>query len=270
MVVSILVKYGNPFVNIATDLTMNNIFLRLGQLDAMTSNEIFQKFGHPKKESVMKMDGMPLVPSIPKYSIAPVETSITAATVTDTDLVISDFGAASMVSSMPSQIVTAAATRPPEAHLNLTRHSRFAGDIWSTACVAYNVLANGPLFRLVPFCQPEHESAQILQQISKLLGPPPDDMLTAWNSASEFSDGKKQLKEEAWGEQTPLREKMAGMRRLLGRPQYDFSIEEIGDLHDLLERMLKWRPCERISADEACQSKWMQQWGLPAIERTGG
>lgn len=39
---------------------------------------------------------------------------------------------------------------------------------------------------------------------------------------------------------------------------------------DLMQRMVVFRPGERLTADEVLQSEWMVRWGLPDYERSLG
>ena len=250
---------------------MNNIFLRLGKMDHLAPDDIFQEFGHPVRKKVVRLDGKALGPGISMYSIASMRIGLSASTVNHSDLVISDFGAACILPSRPSGGITAAPTRAPEYHLGLTQEYGLPGDAWSAACVIYNVLANWTLFYLHPTIPVEDESDEILRQILQLLGPPPGEMLAAWgDQGGEHCATERHRAEIDSGRVDSLFAKTHSKRRRQGDSEQDFSRDELDDLYDLLKRMLRWRPAERISAEEACQSDWMRRWGLPAIKRTGG
>jgi serine/threonine-protein kinase SRPK3 len=253
------------------DLTMNNIVLQSPDILKLSPGQLYWKYGDPKRIPVANQNGKGCRKEVPAYSVVKLANTIPASEVVGSDIVISDFGEAHILPSKPTGSNTYAALRPPEYLLGLSDVYGMAGDIWSAACVLYNVLAIYPLFDLPTSCLKDEEADNVLKQILHLLGPPPADMLAAWDHGEKYCARDQQKKEKkGTARADPMIEKINCMKNCRGHPQHDFSNEEMISFCHLLESMLTWCPSNRISADEACKSEWMQKWGLPAIKQTGG
>ena len=149
---------------------------------------------------------------------------------------------------------------PPECHLGMVSEYGQPADIWSAACTIYHILGTVPLFS--PWVW---NSDDMLGQMASLLGPLPRDMMDKWETAPKYYDDCAHDDDDDEDSIEAALDRMS-----YGTSGNDYFEEELDDLADLLALMLQYRPSERITANEVCQSDWMQKWGLPAIPRTGG
>lgn len=115
----------------------------------MSVDKIYQQFQVPEQIKVLRVDGAPLGPEAPSYSVIPAPVIICSDGVKDPRVYISDFGEAWLNQDMPSKVElnTPAAYLPPEATLAKGSISSPA-DIWTLACSTYQILGIRPLFEI--------------------------------------------------------------------------------------------------------------------------
>lgn len=149
----------------------------------------------------------------------------------NTDAALCDFGLARTLNEDPSlrgnmsPYVVTRWYRPPEILLETSSFSA-ASDIWSLGCVFAEFALHRPLFK-------GHSTRSQLQQIIRILGPPPDSYIRAVNSAvlneivTSASSAESRLDWALLAESTSL------------------------DFADLLKKMLVFDPADRITLGEA-------------------
>ncbi|PWY88821.1 kinase-like protein [Aspergillus sclerotioniger CBS 115572] len=91
-----------------------------------------------------------------------------------------------------------------------------------------------------------------------------------WEERSDFFDESGRPKEgtEVW---PPLDQEFEqGVRKYRQKQPgiEDFDDEETAAILDLMRRMLKFRPEERLTIEEVMQSEWMVKWVMPDYERS--
>lgn len=245
---------------------MGNILLRNPEISG-SAEEIYQKYGCPEETPIERVDGKSPRPEAPLYTVSSMDTAKSAERVWCTDIMISDFGEASILPYPNSGNGTPMHARPPEFHLKLAEEYGQPADIWTAACTIYHILGTVPLFSVC-----EWNPAGMMNDIARLLGPLPKDLMERWKLVLESAPdewGRYLL--PPWEGEYPERSMEDALAEMsYGSEGNDYTEEELRDLADLLLSMLKYRPSERVTADEACQSAWMQKWGLPAITRTDG
>lgn len=245
---------------------MGNILLRVQELIGSTE-EIYQKYGFPEKTPIERLDGKSPQPEAPLYTVQSMKTNKPADRVLCADIIISDFSDASILPHINSECGTPIHSRPPEFHLKITDQYGQAADIWTAACTLYHILGTVHLF--TPFAWSRED---VMIEIVSLLGPLPKDLMEKWEVVLQSDTDECGQDPRPWNADDAVRRSMQdaldGMA--YGTRGHKYTQDELDDLADLLSSMLKYRPSERITADEACQSAWMQKWGLPAIARTDG
>ena len=149
----------------------------------------------------------------------------------NTDAVLCDFGLARTLNEDPrlrgnmSPYVVTRWYRPPEILLEVSNYSA-ASDIWSLGCVFAEFALHRPLFK-------GHTTRSQLQQIIRILGPPPDSYMHAVNSSV-------------------LNEIASSTGSVESRLDWDLLAECTSpEFADLLRKMLVFDPSERITLDEA-------------------
>lgn len=211
------------------------------------------------------------MPSAPQYLVYPIDWAYVASSKTGADLIthdacITDFGESYEASSPPSDLGIPEAYCSPEFDLE----KRVGGpcDIWALACTLFEIRCRRDLFGTFEPDVDEH-----LSQIALVLGKLPEPW---W---SETWEGRRKIFKDDVGDdgkvlsatsdddvverQRSLREAVAprytgALYELNKHHLGEISDEEVDLLSDLLGRLLRYVPEERISAREALQHGWFK------------
>jgi serine/threonine-protein kinase SRPK3 len=204
--------------------------------------------------------------------VEPIQNSrISHASLLQEDIIISDFGQSCVVASpSPSyQPGTRLNYLPPE--MRFEGRAGFEADIWMLGCAIFEIRAGFPLFELIL-----GSDVDILRQTIETLGRLPDPW---WNAFKQRKirfeeDGQPKSEEEQQrarlllgASKTSIREKVFQIGEQDEPPFEDegpmienigvrLAEEEVDQLTDLLEKMLKYRPEERIRIEDVIQHPW--------------
>jgi serine/threonine-protein kinase SRPK3 len=159
----------------------------------------------------------------------------------------------------------------PETYFD--RQMSPAADVWAFGCVLFEIRAGSPLFD--PFFD---SSNMVLRQIVETLGRLPDLWWAAWDSPArgrwfEESGTPRSLDaQERAGPgiravATPLRQKLQEVGAsddpplddegsLIEKTGTPLQLQEVELLADLLEKMLRYRPEDRITMQEVVRHPW--------------
>ncbi|ERM95719.1 mitogen-activated protein kinase homolog NTF6 [Amborella trichopoda] len=148
------------------------------------------------------------------------------------DLKICDFGLARTTSETDfmTEYVVTRWYRAPELLLNCSEYTA-AIDIWSVGCIFMEIMKREPLF-------PGKDYVQQLRLITELLGSPEDSDLGFLRS----DNARRYVRQLPHFPKQPFSEKFP-----------DLSPEAI----DLVEKMLVFDPCKRISVEEALRHPFL-------------
>lgn len=155
------------------------------------------------------------------------------------------------------------ASYPPE--LIFGEQPSQTADIWAMGCTIFEILGESSLFQAF-----EQDWDNMIAELVIALGVLPKPWWDRWEKRSEYflPDGSQKPDSLHICMQNfrPLSEKL----RLMGRGYFpsfgEFESEELKALDELLRGMLVYSPQERITAREAANSRWMENWGLKAIK----
>ncbi|KAI1861699.1 hypothetical protein JX265_001318 [Neoarthrinium moseri] len=244
------------------DLHPGNVLLQPQDLSSLSVEDLYAEYGSPIREAVVRLDQAPLSKHVPPYVVLPVWLGKPCEdiTVQHADALITDFGEAwQPLACSRLTLNTPCVFRPPEAMFAEAerRPIGFAADIWTLGCTIYSIFAQRDLFE--GFSPDEDD---ILAENISALGKPPGDWWEAWGARKQFFNESGE-----WAVKSP-RICDGESRSLATRVGYiqedrrgNVATEEMADLYDLLESMIRWRPEERISADQLVAGKWMRKWG---------
>ena len=160
------------------------------------------------------------------------------------DLKICDFGLARGVeeddNANLTEYVVTRWYRAPEIML-ACKHYTWAVDVWSTGCIMAEMLARKPLFA-------GDDYIQQLQLINEVVGSPTDEQLRFIPSekARRFMKGLPQRPLSSLASRLPPNVNPAAL--------------------DLLSRMLRFNPSERITVDEALAHPYVASFSQPSPE----
>ncbi|KAK4110796.1 kinase-like protein [Canariomyces notabilis] len=249
------------------DLHLGNILLQFPwRLDLLSTSQLYEEFGHPDPQPVVRADGESLSAGVPSHVFPPVWLGKISEHITlaQAKILLTDFG----VAFRPAQesrfkSYSPLPIRPPEARFDVTTPLSFSSDIWSLACAIWEILGLRPLFDGWLCTEDDITSDQI-----EALGPLPPEWWKKWDARSKYytEDGQPKESCEAWSWNQRLERDIQDPRRRSG---LDILEEEEQDaLFEMLWRMLAFRPEDRPSANEVLQMAWMRNWAIPDSERT--
>lgn len=246
------------------DLTASNILFQVtDQVRRWPDSEISRMLGEPQTEPVETLDGSPPGLQAPREVVGPVDTTVHSfQSFLEENIIVVDFGQSFDVNAPPKDYKAATAMHyfSPESRFDDVVTT--ASDIWELACAIFEIRAGRPLFSTFMLSQ-----STILCETVLTLGKLPEHW---WNTF----EGRDEWFEEN-GEPKPPNEKISIRQRLerIGAedapPMGDdgpmiepvgtrLKGEEIVLLSDLLEKMLKYRPEERIAIPEVVQHPWFE------------
>lgn len=154
---------------------------------------------------------------------------------------------------------------PPEAHLDSSSAISFPHDIWSLACTFFEVVSyyEFPLFGAfwnTPDCLIRSHTRTLKEKM-------PTDWWSRWKSRSEyFNEDGKPLKGQRVDKIEDLFEEYVQEMRVISGTSPPFDENEKRSFLDLLYSVLRWKPEDRITAENVLQSEYMKKWALPALE----
>jgi serine/threonine-protein kinase SRPK3 len=212
---------------------------------------------------IERLDHQPLAPHAPSSVVAPitVEKWLLSDLVLES-IVIIDFGQSFSASSKPENYrpATAINFRAPETRFE--NRCEFATDMWSLACLIFEIRTGKALFSSW-FATED----RMIKLMVYLLGRPPDPWWDAWEGRNEvFDESGKPLAARQFG-MIPICERL----RKIGNsddtsheeqhPVFEkkgvrLNEDEVMLLGDLLEKMLRYRPEDRITIKEVVLHPW--------------
>ncbi|TDL22816.1 kinase-like protein [Rickenella mellea] len=251
------------------DLTPSNVLCQVS--DAAHKYDVYQTFGNPETEEVVTIDDSPPGPHAPSQIVAPIDFSRLSHSLLKEDIFLIDFGQSFFADRPPPDNIPATPLQylSPEAFFDLKLS--FASDVWALACTIFEIRAGSPLFD--PFFS---SGTVILKQVVETLGRFPDPRWSAWEERLVWFDeaGAPKPDDEEEEEETLLPAVQSSLHHKLSEigEQDDAPhayegkmIEEVGThldeaevnlLADLLEKMLRYNPQDRISMSEVVQHPW--------------
>ncbi|KAH8783729.1 kinase domain-containing protein [Hyaloscypha finlandica] len=249
------------------DLHIGNVILALPDISSLTVEDLNAQFGEPQKEPVIRLDDKPISHHVPPYVMrgAWLGKPCEHVTLSDARVLVTDFGESWQPSSRPCyHLRIPMLYRSPEALFAEKEGTPIglAADVWALACVIYDLFAKGTLFEcFVP------DADDVFAENISLLGKPPQRWWDMWEAKGDFfnENGEWNIKSKRVSDG-----KYMSMKTRMGYIAEDregsITGEELEDLTGLLEQMLRWLPDDRATAEELTNGRWMQKWGLPALE----
>ncbi|KAI1653935.1 kinase-like protein [Daldinia decipiens] len=247
------------------DFRPANILMEVEGIDDLDRDEILGLMGVPECFDVETVSGQPLTPRAPKYCVTSAN-ELWAKTLTAKSIAIIDFGESFFTTTPPISTGIPEIDAAPEVILKgygtLGPHS----DIWSLACTLFEVRTGSPLFADVGRYHPRDLKTQLSMQDSTVeteLQPDTPDI-------DEFAEDRAELIEGS--DYSDIFEAILGCEQtrylnLLTDEQpeaikYRYPREYVLGLADLLRRMLKYGPEDRITIKTVASHPWII-WTTP-------
>ncbi|KAI9643959.1 hypothetical protein NHQ30_007310 [Ciborinia camelliae] len=226
--------------------TASNVLCRLNDsIDTWSEEEIYERWGQPQKDGIMSISGSATGESAPKYIVQPC--SLLNPQFLSEDILLVDFGCAFPSDSSPSN--------PNDIHLTMSYSApevifdskmSLHSDIWALGCELFEIRGGAQLFGDWIGTKDD-----ILRQILQAFGRPPEPWWSTWENRRLFFDDDGKPK-KIWDcgidedEDDPGR----NCAEMLEPNGTKVPEEEALQMEDLLTRILKWKPEERISIQE--------------------
>ena len=234
--------------------------------------EVYGYLGRPEMEEVRTRRRQPRGPHAPPELVAPIENSkFSDESFLQESVLIHDFGQSYAVACPPKDYEPGTVMNylPPETRFE--ERTGFEADIWALGCAIFEIRAGSPLFE--PFLGSD---ADILRQTVETLGRLP---VPWWSSFEERTlwfeeDGEPRSIEAQERDDLLLQASKSSIGERLHSigthddpPYFDegpmveksgvrLEEEEVELLGDLLHKILRYRPEERIGIQEIIQHPW--------------
>ena len=238
------------------DLTPSNVLFAVDDIvRTWSDSELTQFLGEPEKWSVDPLDGSTPLPFAPEHVIEPADTSILSSmSLLQENVTIIDFGQSFFAKHPPDGYQPATVDQYMAPETRFESRVVIASDVWALACIIYEIRTGTPLF----------DDFLILMQLVELLGKFPD----RWWTEYEMHD---MWFEEETGEPKPVAVQRAnGVSTIARKTSIREFLEDVGDeafktamddqetdlLEDLLLKMLRYEPEDRISMREVKEHPW--------------
>lgn len=248
----------------------------------MTTKQAYAKTDKPTSEPVIRRDGASLDTGVPFELIIPLWLGLASDEISlpNSFILLSDFGE----EFDPSQAKTFTCHRPrllapPEAFFADSEsddYLSFPADIWTLACTVWDVFGSGPPFEVfVP--TPDSMIREHVETFGKL----PDRWWGKWADRNNWfdEDGRKNVKEDlrllysdsarSWDQQYPasIRDARWSVSRAKETNFEDFEEDEEMAFGKMVKSMLVFEPRQRATIEDVVKCEWMQEWGLPELQR---
>lgn len=256
------------------DFTPSNILLQTSGFDGLTEEQLIQVLGEPVRLGVETSSGEPAsVPIAPKYVVRPIKFEKIDPRFISDQICVIDYGESFEVSNPPKYIGTPQIYRSPELVLDDT--VGIGCDLWALGCTLFATRTGRPLFNLFDNDVDENLSRMVL-----LFGKLPKPWWTGWegrraNFEDEEEDSLGRVRlisrtpedADARAMELDRHNQPRSIREALAQiPSYQkyetqYPIpqrDEIELLADLLGKLLKYNPQERITAEMAKDHMWFK------------
>ncbi|KAK2800030.1 hypothetical protein FQN50_008269 [Emmonsiellopsis sp. PD_5] len=266
----VFVPYSANHLGLYPDIQLQNIFVKLPSgFNALSINQLYEKYGKPATMDVRRKDGEPLPPNIPPKAVLPLSLGKKAQefTLADVRVLLSDFGEAfapatdirpGKASNIPL------AFQPPEVRFEPDAPLTFSSDIWSLATAIWEIIGMKAIFS-TDWVTEDEMTAQHIDE----LGPMPLSWWDRWEKRGEFFDENVCPIEgrEVWPPLDQAFEDFVQVSRRK-RGMGEFGKEETVALLQLMQHMLAYLPEDRPTVEEVLKSEWMVKWVMPDFERS--
>ncbi|KAJ5138773.1 uncharacterized protein N7515_003621 [Penicillium bovifimosum] len=249
------------------DLHTGNILLCLpANLGQLSIEELYEKYGSPASEPVIRFDGQPLDSSIPSTVIPPIWLGKASEefSLPESRILISDFGEAYRPSTEYRYSSHAPISfMPPEARLEPERGLSFSADIWTLACSIWIILGQRPLFEDI-LATPDDIIAEQVDTRGNL----PLRWWEKWAARHEYFDesGKPNQGRQVRPWEDRFEKHIQLPRQQAGIPGFD--AEGKAAVMNMLRSMLTFEPENRPTAQSIVQCEWMERWAVPDFNKT--
>ena len=249
----------------------SNVLLCLANFDSWSEEEVLQRLGEPIINPLRRLDDGPVEPTGPAYIVNAALLDKVDPHYWTSRIIIIDFGEAFYLEDPPPN-GSGAPFEFCSPELMFESKLGLGSEVWALACTIYTIRTGLPLFEMF-----NGNPAEIIKEFVRLLGRLPDQWWQAWKGRSACFDHEAKSLQVHTGT-SPVRgrpyllEMMSTPVALLGTPLRDdpdrpgvrsryrrraiSSMAEMEVFADLLLKMLKYNPEERMTIAESLAHPW--------------
>ncbi|KAJ5239142.1 kinase-like domain-containing protein [Penicillium chermesinum] len=254
---------------ITADLHDGNVLVRLpGSMDSLSPEQLYEKYGFPQYEPVVRLDQCRLPVGVPENVVVPIWLGKESELVSlpEAQIILTDFGESFMPATIARPYSNAPEVlTPPEVYFEQPKSLSFPADIWTLACTIWAIIAQRPLFEGY-----NPSSDWVIKEQVDCLGKLPGPWWLKWDARAKWFNENGERKIESHSR--PLEQRFNDSVR---QPRQEFRMEEVDEIEkvallSMLKAMLAFNPEERPTAQEVLNCEWMQKWALPEFCQING
>ncbi|KAK8018005.1 kinase-like domain-containing protein [Apiospora marii] len=260
------------------DFTSDNVLLHIDDVGRISKNEMIALLEGPTHDVKMADGSEPLSPNAPRYLVQRGDiTNLSPKTQTATI----DFGISYQTGDPPEFVGVPARYAAPEAFFRLGNTGP-TSDVWSYICMIMEIRCRAMFYNT-------SKRSEYVKDLQALLGPLPDSYRLAWKTElahegvvdDDEDNDFVSMTEEEYKRQRQDAAEQSGyadyLQGLIGAAQehvvyqrdadytpsptkvtWRVPEEEVYQLADLFQKVLKYDPDERIRIGEVLQHEWFQ------------
>ncbi|KAF2755575.1 kinase-like protein [Pseudovirgaria hyperparasitica] len=252
------------------DLTAKNILFQLEGIDGLSEAEVFQALGEPQRNPVITAtEEKHNRDTAPQYLVYPIDFGKVDKRYIGEHIRLIDFGEAFDILSLPPDIGLPPMYCPPE--LVLDKRVSVGCDLWALGVTLFEMRAGVRPINILD----SGEIDEYLYHLVLMLGKLPEPWWsTTWKARREcFTDemDSDNRPEQTGDPESRTNESSSIGSRLKGHLFWDWDTlsmdfskhitppEELEGFVDLLEKLLRYDPAERLTAREVSRHPWVTE-----------
>ena len=266
--------------------------MELASIDSWSEQELYNHIGKPRTEAVRRASGKQIPPSIPQYLVEAASFWQLGPQMLTGNIRLMDFAISYFADRPPVDLGTPPGFAAPEIFFEQTVGQ--GTDLWALGCTIYTIRSNATMFEIRWGGLPE----ECISAVVEVLGPPLprwNDLYFDEDGKPKPRIGASEIGEKpSWADYVPdriplsviaaniadeyhglsreqdnrPREKLPTEVRMTApgctivlpeeKPTVAIAKEEADKLEDLLQKVIRWDPNERASAQELLAHEWFR------------
>lgn len=204
----------------------------------------------------------PEVLCAPKYLVYPIDSKRVGHLIDPPRIKLIDFGQSFHVDQSPEPPAFGIPLDYAAPEVFFDDSGSMAMDLWSLACTIYEIRVGRPLFEIFQIASRSKPTFPYMDEISLILGRPPEPWAEYFREDPGTTiTGIDNTTEPSAARVCKLNHEIKDIPTFVRVPSETAVHQPISDaeakaLADLLEKLLRYQPCDRLSARDAIEHVW--------------